>query len=237
MKKLLVIIGVICAGYFIYHYFSSCDKNVQESGWISLFDGKTFDGWHLYQSDEITDEWQIEDGILVFNPQKGNTDGLKNLVTDKTFTNFKLSLDWKISKAGNSGIFWSVYESPEYSVPYLTGPEIQILDNLEHPDREDESHRAGALYDMIIPSKNAVKEVGEWNNCVIEINHKTNSGKVWLNDIHIISFPVNGPKWDEMVSKSKFKDWEGFGKYQTGRIGLQDHGDKVSFRNIKIKEL
>jgi hypothetical protein len=90
---------------------------------------------------------------------------------------------------------------------------------------------------MIAPSELVVKEVGEWNLCVLEINHKTNTGNIWLNEVHIVSFEVKGEGWDNMVKDSKFKDWEEFGVYTTGKIGLQDHDNKVSFRNLKIKEL
>jgi len=211
-----------------------------ESKWISLFDGKTFDGWHIYNSKgELDDEWSIEDGVMFFNPKKGRTAGGKNMVTDKDFTSFKLSLEWKISKRGNSGVFWGVKEDAKYREAYETGPEIQVLDNLNQPDENIgiKKHGTGALYDMVAPSKDATKPVGEWNKFVIYVNHKTNEGAVWLNDEKIVEFQVNGKSWDEMVVKSKFKDWDGFGKFTTGKIGLQDHGNKVWYRNIKIQEL
>ena len=248
MKKIIIVIVAFVVGYFGFQYIFKKDKTnavetkVQDAGekesdWVSLFDGKTFKGWHNYATDSISDQWKVEDGAMVFTPDPEKDGGINNLVTDKDYTNFKLSLEWKISEGGNSGIFWGVFEDDEYSVPYQTGPEVQVLDDLKHPDREKETHRSGALYDMIAPSQDVVKKVGEWNSCVIEINHKTNSGKIWLNDVNIVSFPVNGSKWDDMIAKSKFKDWPGFGKYKTGKIGFQDHGNKVSFRNIKIKEL
>jgi hypothetical protein len=90
---------------------------------------------------------------------------------------------------------------------------------------------------MITPSENVALPVGEWNTMVLEINHKTNTGNVWLNGKQIVTFPISGPEWDNMIQNSKFKDWKGFGSYKTGRIGLQDHGNAVSFKNIKIKDL
>lgn len=226
-------------GFFGYKFFvgnSSDQESEQESSeWIQLFDGTTFSGWHGYNTDSISQSWSIENNCLVFTPKEGQKGG--NLVTDKDYTNFKLSLEWKISEAGNSGIFWGVHEDAKYRSPYNTGPEIQILDNDKHSDGEFETHRAGSLYDMIAPSEEAVNPVGEWNICVIEIDHNKNRGIVWLNDILIVSFDVHGEGWDQMVSDSKFKDWEGFGTYTTGKIGLQDHGDKVFFRNIKLIEL
>ena len=240
MKKIIILVAVIAIAYFGFNCINSNDNakaSTEENNWVSLFDGKTFKGWHNYMSDSISDEWQIENGAMVFNPNPDKDHGINNLVTDKDYTDFILSLEWKISEGGNSGIFWGVLEDKNYNVPYQTGPEVQVLDNINHPDGEKENHRSGALYDMIAPSQDVVKKVGAWNTCVIEINHKTNSGKIWLNDINIVSFPVSGKQWDEMISKSKFKDWPGFGKFKTGKIGLQDHESKVSFRNIKIKEL
>jgi hypothetical protein len=98
-------------------------------------------------------------------------------------------------------------------------------------------YQAGALYDLVQPEHDVCNPAGEWNLCVLKVNHKTNQGSVTLNGTEIVSFPVHGEAWDAMVAKSKFKGWEGFGKHHTGHIGLQDHGDKVWFRNIKIKEL
>ena len=206
------------------------------SEWIMLFDGSSFDNWRGYLSEGMYDNWTIEDGAMAFTPGE---EGGKNIITKERYTNFVLSLEWKISEAGNSGIFWGVHEDEKYPEAYQTGPEIQVLDNEKHPDAKvgDGIHTAGALYDMVKPSKDVTKPVGEWNLCVIEIDHKTNTGKVSLNGTEIVSFPVHGDQWDAMVANSKFKDWEGFGKYQTGHIGLQDHSDKVWYRNIKIKKL
>ena len=105
------------------------------------------------------------------------------------------------------------------------------------PDGETAIHTAGALYDLVGPSENNAKSFGEWNNYIIEINHNINKGSVSLNGINIVNFPLSGEEWDEMISNSKFKDWSEFGKHKTGRIGLQDHGGRVSYKNIKIKEL
>ncbi|REE83390.1 uncharacterized protein DUF1080 [Lutibacter oceani] len=238
LKKIVLFIAVFAIGFFGTKYFLNTNKATEDNNdWVSLFDGKTFNGWHNYNTKTISDEWQIIDGAMVFTPDPNKDGGINNLVTDNDYTNFKLSIDWKISEGGNSGIFFGVFEDEQFSVPYQTGPEIQVLDDLQHPDKENVTHRSGSLYDMIAPSEEAVKNVGEWNTCIIEINHKTNSGNIWLNEKKIVSFPVEGAEWDTMVSKSKFKDWPAFGKYKTGKIGLQDHGNSVSFRNIKIKEL
>ncbi|MEM7186944.1 MAG: DUF1080 domain-containing protein [Bacteroidota bacterium] len=210
------------------------NQNNSQAEWIVLFDGTNMDHWRGYRKEVVPAEWQIEDGALAFNPgEKGG----KNIITKEKYTNFILSLEWKISEKGNSGIFWGVSEEGGYGEPYRTGPEIQVLDNYGHPDGKYDTHTAGSLYDMIGVSREITKPVGQWNLCVIEINQKDNLGKVSLNGTELYSFPLHGKAWDAMVANSKFKDWEGFGKYQTGYIGLQDHDDKVWYRNIRIKKL
>ncbi|SHG76495.1 3-keto-disaccharide hydrolase [Flagellimonas flava] len=212
---------------------------LEEPQWAVLFDGTSFDGWHFYNGESIAEPWKLEDGAMVFYPPEERPEGASyNIVTDKTFTNFVLSLEWKVAANGNSGIFWGVHENEKFGQPYLTGPEIQVLDDEGHPDAKNgTTHQAGALYDMVAPSEKAVKPAGEWNLVEILVNHETNEGHVVLNGKKIIDFPVHGEAWDEMVANSKFADWEGFGAYRTGNIGLQDHGDVVAYRNIKIKEL
>jgi len=207
--------------------------------WTNLFDGTSYDGWHMYNGGEVTEPWKLEDGAMVFYPPENRPDGASyNLVTDTRYTDFVLTMDWKIAEGGNSGIFWGVMEDEQFGQPYLTGPEIQVLDNERHPDAQNGDDRlAGALYDMVSPSKDAVKPAGEWNNFELMINHKTNEGHVVLNGTTIVEFPLQGPEWEELVANSKFADWEDFAAFKTGKIGLQDHGDKVAFRNIKIKEL
>ncbi len=211
----------------------------KKSEWITLFDGTSFDGWHMYNGGEVTEPWKLEDGAMVFYPPEERPEGESyNLVTDKEFTDFVLTMDWKIAEGGNSGFFWGVVEDEKYGQPYLTGPEIQVLDDERHPDAQNgEDRLAGALYDIIPPSENVVKPAGEWNSVELMINHKTNQGHVVLNGTKIVTFPVQGSEWDELVANSKFADWEGFAAFKTGKIGLQDHGDMVAFRNIKIKEL
>lgn len=206
--------------------------------WKALFDGTSFDGWHEYSQEGVSENWKIEDGAMVFYPPKERNGKSYNLVSDEEYTDFVLSMEWRIAEAGNSGIFWGVKELPELGQPYETGAEIQVLDNDKHPDGKNGiSHQAGALYDMVSPSEDVTKPIGEWNLCEITINHKTNVGIIVLNTVEIVNFPVNDPEWSEMVSKSKFADWKHFGKYTTGKIGVQDHGDAVSYRNIKIKQL
>lgn len=207
--------------------------------WEVLFDGSSMDAWKGYRSAEVPASWKMEDGALVFYPPANGPEGESyNLVSRKEYTSFVLSLEWKISEGGNSGIFWGIVEDAKYGQPYETGPEIQVLDNERHPDASNgDTHQAGALYDMVAPESDVTRPAGEWNLCEITVDYKAERGKVVLNGTEILSFPLGNAAWDAMVEKSKFKGWEGFGKSPTGKIGLQDHGDMVAYRNIKIKPL
>lgn len=206
-----------------------------DNGWETLFDGSNFDNFRGYLRDTMPAEWHIEGDAMVFEP--GETKA--NIVTKKKYTDFILSLDWKISEGGNSGVLFGVSEADSLPEPYESGPEIQVLDNERHPDAKanPKFHQAGALYDMVQPTKDVWNPAGEWNHFDIMVNHKTNQGSVTLNGTKIVEFPVEGPAWDSLVANSKFKDWKDFGKYKSGYIALQDHDNKVSYKNIKIKSL
>lgn len=211
----------------------------QKGKWVTLFDGKTFTNWHVYNKADqsITDKWKVQDGTLVFTGKaKGEKHG-DDLVSDKDYENFELELEWKVSEGANSGIFYGIYEDAKYSVPYLTAPEIQVLDNERHADAKagkDGNHKAGSLYDMI-PSASVTKPAGEWNK--VKIIKNKGEVSIFQNGTLSVKYKSEGPEWDAMVAKSKFKGWEGFGKFSKGKIGLQDHGDAVSFKKIRIKEL
>jgi hypothetical protein len=208
-----------------------------EEGWVDLFDGKSFDGWHTYLRDTISDQWKIEDGVMYYEPDSEKAQGMNNLVTDKKYKNFELSLDWKISVDGNSGVFYGILEDDKYVVPYMTAPEVQIRDYTNIPDFNDHKQMSGAIFGIVGPDKDLMNKAGEWNHFLISIDHKLNKGSVTLNGTEIVSYPVNGEAWGKLVSNSKFKDWENFGIHENGHIGLQDHAHGVWFRNIRIKEL
>jgi hypothetical protein len=210
------------------------NEKKEEAGgkWIQLFDGKTTNGWHKYGGGPVGVSWQVVNGTLHLDPA-GKDGG--DIVTDDEFENFHLSLEWKISEKGNSGIIFLVHEDPRYRYPWETGPEMQILDNDGHPDGKIKTHRAGDLYDLISATPETVKPVGEWNLAEI----KCNNGQLdfYLNAEHVVSTMLWDDVWKNKVANSKFKTMPGFGTYTKGRIALQDHGDKVWFRNIRIKQL
>lgn len=211
-----------------------------DDGWKLLFDGKTTTGWRNYKSDKIGSSWVVEDGALTLKVEKkadGKTrakDG-GDIISEEQFENFELSLEWKISPCGNSGIMYNVVEGPDYEKVYHTGPEIQVLDNSCHPDAKIHTHRAGDLYDMIACSEETVKPAGNWNAVLLKVEKGATT--VHLNGKQVVSFTMFDEHWEDMISKSKFKDMPGFGKFKKGHIALQDHNDGVAFRNIKIRTL
>lgn len=206
---------------------------VQQSGWKPLFDGKTTKGWHSYGQKKAGAQWEVKDGALHLDKSKG---GGGDLLTDAAYSNFDLKLEWKISPKGNSGILFYVHEdTARYEEPYYTGPEMQVLDNDGHPDGKIHKHRAGDLYDLIPCTKETVRPVGEWNEA--EIYCKNGDLKLFLNGVNVVSTTLWNDGWKALVAGSKFKQWPDFGTFRTGRIDLQDHGNEVWYRNIKIKEL
>ena len=210
----------------------------RNDGWQLLFDGQTTTGWHTYGKETIGKAWKVENGTLRLDAsakKDWQTNEGGDIVTADQFDNFDLKLEWKISPGGNSGIMFYVQEDPaKYQYPWYTGPEVQVLDNNAHADAKIPKHRAGDLYDLI-PSKEAVKPVGEWN--LVEV--VANKGKLdfYLNGEHTLSTTMWDDNWKALIAGSKFKDMPGFGMFQSGKIALQDHGNDVWFRNIKIKRL
>ncbi|MEY3541756.1 MAG: hypothetical protein RLZZ204_568 [Bacteroidota bacterium] len=207
-----------------------------KKGWKSLFDGKTKKGWHIYRGEATGESWQVENGLLTFTPV--NKPGVKtggDLTTDEEYENYHLSVEWKISEGGNSGIIFGVKEDSMFKKSYLTGMEMQVLDNSKHADAKIIKHRAGDLYDLISCSKETVKPAGEWNHA--EVIYNNNNLQLILNGETVVSTVVGDENWNKLVAGSKFKTMKGFGTFRKGRIVLQDHGDKVWYRDIKIKEL
>lgn len=210
----------------------------QAAGWKLLFNGENLDGWHKYGNKPVGTSWQIQEGTLALTGAK-NAEGKfvdgDDLITDEEYENFELSLEWKIEKGGNSGIFYFIHESDEYSEPYFSAPEMQVLDNARHEDSWIISHRAGDLYDLIVCKYTTVLPAESWN----KVRVIARQGKVehWLNGYKVVTYDMNSPEWPEMIANSKFKEWAGFGTYQKGHIGLQDHDNYVWYRNIKIRTL
>jgi hypothetical protein len=208
----------------------------QKEGWQLLFDGSSTDGWHSYGGAPVGYAWKVVDGALHFDGSLKKDTLAQDIMSNDEFENFHLKLEWKVDTNGNSGIMFYVNEdTSKFEKPYWTGPEMQVLDNSGHPDAKITKHRAGDLYDLISSSKETVKPALEWNQAEI----KAVNGKLdfYLNGENIVSTTMWDDNWNKMIAASKFKQWPGFGTFKKGRICLQDHGDKVWFRNIKIRKL
>jgi len=203
-------------------------------GWSLLFDGKTLDQWKWYGKDQKSPAWKVKDGVIAFDKNLKN--GVDHYIaTIKEYENFEFAIDWKIDKDGNSGIMYNVVESDKYAYPWLTGPEMQVLDNLGHPDAAYPMHRAGDLYDMIATRYVTVNPALEWNS--VRIISNNGNVEFWQNGYKVVEFKMHDQNWLNMIKNSKFKDMPDFGLAKKGKISLQDHGDNVWFRNIRIKEL
>ncbi len=221
---------------------TSADNTLSEQekndGWKLLFDGQTFNGWHSYGRADIGPLWKVNDSSLFLDADQKKAlsfNGDDYLLTNEDYDNFDFKVDWKISQNGNSGIIFYVKEdSAKYNVPYKTGLEYQVLDNNGHHDAKIIKHRAGDLYDLVT-SKETVKPAGEWNHAEIV----SNKGKLdfYLNGEHTLSTTLWDDNWRSMVAASKFKDMPDFGTFKSGKISLQDHGNNVWFKNIRIKKL
>ncbi|NML19915.1 DUF1080 domain-containing protein [Pseudoflavitalea sp. G-6-1-2] len=209
----------------------------QSQGWELLFDGSTKNGWHVFNNRTDGAAWKVEDGVLFLDPKaKGpKGEGGGDLTSDKTYGNFHLKLDWKIDSAGNSGIMFHAQEDPKYRWAYVTAPEMQIIDNNAHADAKFVKHRAGDLYDLISAVPENSRKAGEWNTS--EIIYQNGNLSLYQNGKEVVITNMNSPEFKELIAKSKFKTIEEFAKVNSGKLVLQDHGDKVWFRNIKVKTL
>lgn len=216
-------------------------KEVVEENWEVIFDGTNTDNFRGYNKETFPEKgWDIVDGTLhVQGSGKGEAGGGGgDIIIKKKYRNFELSLEWKVSEGGNSGIFYLAQELEGKPI-YMSSPEMQILDNEKHPDArlgKDGNRQAGALYDLIPAVPQNAKPAGEWNHVKILVYRGTVVH--WMNGENVLEYHLWTDQWKEMCANSKFKNWPEFvDPAEEGYIGFQDHGDDVWFRNIKIKEL
>jgi hypothetical protein len=209
----------------------------QTEEWISLFDGETLNGWKRYNANDIGELWKVEDGMIVCYSEGGGeaTSEGGSLITVEQFENFDLTVDFKLSPSGNSGILYHVVEGPDYSHAYVTGPEYQLSDDAGSSSMND-IQKTAANYDMHAPSADKkLNPAGEWNTARIIYNN----GHVehWLNGEKVLEFEEGSDDWQARYENSKWVDYPGWCQYKKGSIALQDHGNHTWFRNIKVKKL
>jgi 3-keto-disaccharide hydrolase len=234
------ILGILCASVVI----GSCSRahdthpdqtsvvnqltsDERAAGWKLLFDGKTIDHWRGYRKAAPPRGWQVVDGAIT------RVDSAGDLISADEYRDFALSLEWKVAQGGNSGIFWRVSEDLEY--PWESGPEMQVLDDARHPDGRSLLTSAGSLFGLYPSRRGVVHVAGEWN--AVRIQVQGNHVEYWLNGVKLVDAKIGSEDWNARVARSKFATMPRYGKNQTGRIGLQDHGNWVAFRNIKIRVL
>lgn len=194
-------------------------------GWRLLFDGRTTNGWRGYRRQTMPDGWQPVEGALTRVGQGGD------IVTVDQFSDFELQLEWNIAPGGNSGVFFRATE--EEDEVWKTAPEVQVLDNPAYKDLTPETS-AGSNYGLHAPSKDVSKPAGQWNHLrlIVHGNHVEH----WLNGVKIVEYEIGSADWEKRVQASKFNEYPRYGRARRGHIALQDHGDRVAYRNIKIQE-
>ena len=200
----------------------------QAAGWKLLFDGRTLQGWRGYgKPGAPVAGWEVADGAITRAGSGGD------IVTTDAYRDFDLALEWKVPQGGNSGVLYRVLESADPI--YYSGPEMQVLDDAHHADGRNPLTSAGAAYGLYAPPKGVVKPAGEWNQARLTV--RGSQVEHWLNGQKVVSYELGSADWKAKVAASKFNEWKAYGTGKEGLIGLQDHGDRVQFRSIKLRAL
>jgi hypothetical protein len=222
--------------------YSEIDKNSnpntltsseKENGWKLLFDGKTTNGWHGYNLKVFPDCWAIEEGTFTMNSTGSAED--QDIITNKLYRNFAFYLEYKLTRAANSGVIFQVAENPKYKFPYETGPEFQIIDHQNWPDSLQDWQINGANYAMYPPLNRPFKPIGEWNQLFLVV--QGDSVTQILNGEVVVKYQKNSVEWNKLRNSGKWTAYPDWGKFDEGHISLQNHGTKVWYRSIKLKQL
>lgn len=208
-------------------------ENEKQNGWQLLFDGQSFNGWRGYNMNDIPDCWIIEDNAFTMTTTGGGES--QDIITDKPYRSFAFSADFRLTEGANSGIIFQVAEDPEYTFPYETGPEYQVIDDQGWPGKLEDWQLCAANYAMYPPRTHPVRPVGEWNHALLIVDG--NKVTHILNGEMVVEYTKYSDEWTELRNSGKWADFPDYGKYDEGHIALQNHGTKVWYRNIKIKEL
>ena len=205
----------------------------KQAGWLLLFDGETTGGWHGYNMQGIPDVWTVEDGCFTINGEGGHEE--QDVITDDIYRNFAFTVEYKLSPGSNSGIIFQVKEDEKYQFPYETGPEFQLIDQDHWVDKLEDWQINGANYAMYPPKSLPSKPVGEWNHLflVVNGNHVTQM----INGVEVVSYEKYTDEWVALRNSGKWANFPDYGISDEGHISLQNHGSKLWFRNIKIKQL
>jgi Domain of Unknown Function (DUF1080) len=233
--KLLLLLPVAVAASLAFTVLKTKAPAPKRIGWVSIFDGKTLNGWHGYNKTEAVTSWEVKDGAMVcLGTAKDAAGG--DIVSDKQYANFELKWEWKVDKGSNSGVMYHVQEGSKYHSPYETGPEYQIIDDITFPEHLENWQKTGADYAMYTPNDQKVlNPVGQWN--VSRILFDKGHVEHWLNGKKIVEFEAWSEDWNKKRETGKWKDYPDYGKAKTGEIALQDHGDKAYYKNIEIREI
>jgi hypothetical protein len=216
--------ALICATCLLTSCITASVKNFD-----SLLGDNPSQYWRGFRKADLPAGWQLVDGALTRVAAGGD------IITREQYDSFELQLEWKISPGGNSGVFFHVVEDTTLSAVYLTGPEMQVLDNQGHADGKTPSTSAGSNFAMHAPTRDVTKPVGEWNAARLLVNGP--HVEHWLNGVKIVEYELWSDDWAQRLQASKFKSMPLYGDAQNGHIALQDHGDWVAFRNIRIRRI
>ena len=197
------------------------------AGWALLFDGRTLDGWRGYGMDGLPGSWAVEDGTIARAGPGGD------LITDAQFSDFELAFEWRVEEGGNSGVFYRGVEG--LPVIYQGAPEYQVLDDANHVDGQSPVTSAGSNYALHPAPRGLARPAGAWNQGRIVV--RGNQVEHWLNGTRVVAYELHSDDWKARVAASKFAAWPAYGRAERGHIGLQDHGDRVWYRNLKVRVL
>jgi len=237
MRIVLGTIGVLAAGAVVLfvrseghsmqarHNTLTAEERAQ--GWRLLFDGQQITEWRGFRKEGVPTGWQVVDAAITRTGEGGD------LITVDQFADFELALEWKVAAGGNSGIMFRVTEDGDQT--YYSGPEMQVLDDAGHPDGASRLTSAGSNYALHPAPEGVAKPAGEWN--AVRIVARGAHIEQWLNGVKVVEYELWAPEWEELVKNSKFAEWPAYGRAKRGHIALQDHGDWVAYRDIKVRAL